>query len=481
MLLFISMEAKSQDISDLNISADEDVFERELRIALTSMQAVSLPRLDCAIEYIRRLDGEDIVYRRGPIDLHQKRSVPPIREESMRGSYPASGTEGTQTFSGGLLLELPRAGETGEDLAFSPMTYKYMLRVAVLPASYEGSTLVAKVLLERAVVSRDENSLRVLNSEVFSRNVELEGNLPLKFDLPAWDASTPDGIPLVPISLQEAVLITLETPRHFALPPNIPEPFAGTTQLSYALPEKSLVRLSIRIHDGERVLDEGERNAGTYDVTFNADDLPDDSYTAVFSVRDTRGNELFRDERVVTKNKYAQPPPPELPRSITDRSVTMHRERFPYTVGVESGVSYQFPTDKAKAMRNMFTHVAVRAGYKALPWLEIGIVAGQDSFHETPDDNVDIERISDFGGVVAWTYGYAGPYLRITTARDNLVPFIQFSAVWSDTATASEFAAGLRTALFRHVDVYLGPSILAHFRDEISTKVGIHYGMTVRF
>jgi hypothetical protein len=487
VLLFAAMglhTLKSQDISRYSVSDGGELFKREVRQALRTMSGrPELPRLDCAIEYLRRDDDDEIVYRRGPIELHLSDS--PIKERGTlpQGGAPAAAEQQAPNFLGGMLLDLPRAGETSEVLALNPEGHRYMLRVAIIPESYSSSILRARVILERAVVMEEGDSVRVINSEVFSRPVELEGNLPLKFDLPPWDVLASDGQPLLPEALREAVLLTLETPRHFALAPNFPEPFNGRTRISYAVPVQSYVKLAIILQGEEQVLDDGLREAGTYDIAWNSGNIPDGSYTAVLEATHTNGAALYRDERPMTKSANAsdivQRPAATITQPVSP--VMMQQEYKLFSAGIESGLSYQFPADAAKGFRNMFTHVAFRAGLRVTRWMELGVVAGQDAFHEYPSDNVDVEKISDFGGVVAWTYGYAGPYVRLLTSSRSFMPFLQLSAVWSDAAAGAELTAGIRAVLLPQIEAYIGPTVFSHFRSEVSTKIGLHYGMTVRF
>ncbi|MBR9976295.1 MAG: hypothetical protein KFF77_11985, partial [Bacteroidetes bacterium] len=350
----------------------------------------------------------------------------------------------------------------------------YMLRVALVPQRYEDATLHARVFLERAVVSEDDGTLTVHGSEVFSREVTLQGNLPLKFDLPAWDASLPDGGRAVPASLQEAVLLTLETPRYFGLPENHPDPFAEKTLLTYAVPRTSVVRLSIRVEGKELVLAEGRREAGTYEVVWNASDLPDDEYAASFTATDSDGNELFRNERSVRKTREAG--------NWTGPSGTvLRRENTSLVAGVESGVALLLPADEARALRNMFTHVVFRLGYRFSSRWEAGLIVGQEAFHETPGPDVDVDRITDYGGVVGYTYGYGAAYVRWTLSNATVQPYLEAGAGLSSEAPITQFSGGVKTELLRGVDAYLAPAVLIHMHNETSTKIGIHYGMSVRF
>ncbi|MFZ1731788.1 MAG: hypothetical protein WBQ23_15930 [Bacteroidota bacterium] len=473
--ILLPARAAAQDISAYELIAGEDAFQRELAsaVARTTMTG-SLPRLDCAVEYLRRLNGEEVVYRRGPIDLHQELFIPTDDNDLRRGTQPAASESSEQLFRGGILVDLPRAGETDQELALAPRRYRYMLRAALVPTGYKDGTLNAQVLLERAVVTEEGGKLILHGSEVFSRNVELEGNLPLKFDLPEWDASLPEGGRAVPSSLQEAVLITLEIPRHYGMPENLPEPFAKSTLLTYAVPQTSLVRLSIQVHGEEKILEEGLRQAGTYDVVWNAADLPDAEYNAVFTASDTDGKELYRDERTLRKSHDAE--------NWTGQSAPRMRGiDGAFVAGLESGVAYQLPADNAKALSNMFTHVVFRLGYRFSTAWEAGIMVGQEAFQEVPGPEVDIERITNYGGVVGYTYGYAGAYLRWTIGSAFLRPYVEMGTGLSSSAPVAELAAGVKAEIIRNLEVYVSPAVLLHLKSDPSSKIGIHYGMNVRF
>jgi hypothetical protein len=476
LLLCLSMMSSGQDISNYELVSQDDVFPRALDEAAERIGFdQSLPQLDCGVEYIRRQHGEDVVYRRGPIDLHQSTlHESTVQGSSRRGKQPAASDSRHQVFHGGLLVDLPRAGETDQDLPLAPRSYRYMLRAALLPIRYEDATLHAEVLLERAVVSVEHDRLIVHGSEVFSRTVALQGNLPLKFDLPSWDASLPEGGSAVPTSLQEAVLITLELPRHFGLPENLPDPFSERTLLTYAVPKPSLVRLSIRIEDEELLLEEGKREPGTYEFVWNAGDYPDDDYTAVLTATDIQGRELFRDERKMVKSR-------EAPNWTGERLFVIRQGQQGLVAGVESGVAFQFPVDDAQAMRNMLTHAVFRLGYRFSQTWEAGILVGQEAFHEIPGPEVDIDRIPEYGGVVGYTYGYAGSYLRWTLASSFIRPYVELGVGLSGEALLTQTAIGVKAELMPHLEVYLSPVAMFHLKTAVSRKLGFHYGMNVRF
>ena len=209
-------------------------------------------------------------------------------------------------------------------------------------------------------------------------------------------------------------------------------------------------------------------------MVWNAAGLPDEEYAATFTASDLDGVELFRDERSLRKSHDAP--------NWTGRSGTLfRREGQAIVFGIESGVAYQLPGDNTRALRNMFTHVVFRVGYRFSSRWEAGIIVGQDAFHETPGPDVDIDRIADYGGVVGYTYGYGGAYLRWTLSASTLRPYLEIGAGLSGEAPLAQFAAGVKADIFRDVEAYLAPAALLHLRSETSTKLGIHYGMSIRF
>jgi flagellar hook assembly protein FlgD len=74
-------------------------------------------------------------------------------------------------------------------------------------------------------------------------------------------------------------------PSEFHLGQNYPNPFREQTRITYCVPEKCRVMLTIYDSDGglvERLVDE-EKSAGTYEVTWNANNLPSGFYQSVMN------------------------------------------------------------------------------------------------------------------------------------------------------------------------------------------------------
>jgi hypothetical protein len=69
-------------------------------------------------------------------------------------------------------------------------------------------------------------------------------------------------------------------PMNYELNQNYPNPFNPSTLITYSLPLASDVKLSVFNALGKtvRVLENGYKNAGTYSVNFNANELPTGTY-----------------------------------------------------------------------------------------------------------------------------------------------------------------------------------------------------------
>jgi uncharacterized protein (TIGR02145 family) len=72
----------------------------------------------------------------------------------------------------------------------------------------------------------------------------------------------------------------VSVPKNFELSQNYPNPFNPNTVISYSLPSASEVKLIVYNSLGQtvRVLENGYKNAGTYSVNFNANELPTGTY-----------------------------------------------------------------------------------------------------------------------------------------------------------------------------------------------------------
>ena len=84
------------------------------------------------------------------------------------------------------------------------------------------------------------------------------------------------------ISIDSITSITkdIKSPNSYILAQNYPNPFNPTTEISYSLPSASNVKLTVFNTLGQevRVLEYGFKNAGNYNINFNASNLPSGIY-----------------------------------------------------------------------------------------------------------------------------------------------------------------------------------------------------------
>jgi photosystem II stability/assembly factor-like uncharacterized protein len=78
----------------------------------------------------------------------------------------------------------------------------------------------------------------------------------------------------------EIVSVTVKNPAEYVLNQNYPNPFNPTTNISYSIPKDGQVKLTIYNALGEKVktLADGYKNAGRYNIEFNANNLSSGIY-----------------------------------------------------------------------------------------------------------------------------------------------------------------------------------------------------------
>jgi hypothetical protein len=93
--------------------------------------------------------------------------------------------------------------------------------------------------------------------------------------------------------------LTSDIPQGFALSQNYPNPFNPSTQIEFSLPKEGFVRLDVYSTLGERVatLVEGNRQAGTYRVQFDASQLA----SGLYFYRLTANNASFTRKMMLLK------------------------------------------------------------------------------------------------------------------------------------------------------------------------------------
>ncbi len=89
----------------------------------------------------------------------------------------------------------------------------------------------------------------------------------------------------------------MDTPENFSISNNYPNPFNPSTQISFALPEQSNVKLDVFNIMGQRVatLEQGRMTAGSYEITFDASTLPSGLYIARLSAIGNSGEQFVQE------------------------------------------------------------------------------------------------------------------------------------------------------------------------------------------
>ena len=108
-----------------------------------------------------------------------------------------------------------------------------------------------------------------------------------------------DNISLKQVVFSEIVREKEAIPQEYALLGNYPNPFNGQTVIRYAVPQESHIELEIYNIIGELISKDTyyPKNAGIYDVHFNAEKLSSGIYFYVMEAKSIAGNKLYRNVR----------------------------------------------------------------------------------------------------------------------------------------------------------------------------------------
>ena len=466
------------DIAGYTIRSNNDIFKRELEEAIADATEISkMPVLDCSVEYIRRSEDNSIVYRRGPFILEQRSPMKELELTLARTQRPASEFDYSQRsyFVGGIVADLPKPGETGMYITPAGDDFQYMTRIAIVPDGYENAKLTGKVLIERSVVQVHGEFIDVYESEVFSRSVSLSGDEPLHFSLPEWEViGSTKPFEYLPPSLNEDLMVTLDLPQHFGLSRNYPNPFLDRTRLTYALPKPANVQLAVNTPDGKIMIDEGWKEAGVHHVVWDAEEQPDGEFTTELKATSADG-EMLRDVKMELQKDpggYQFPIAYDPPTAF---------EQFTQRVRLSSeyGVQLLYPFDSDKPYRDIISHFVLRVGYQFTNEIEAGIVVGKETFNREPEG---LEQPVLDGREMSWgTYEYAGPYIRTTQKIFGIRTIALASIGFSKSDPLSELGFGFQAEVFPQIDLMLVPSVMNLWRTTISTNIGLHYGVKIRF
>ncbi len=93
--------------------------------------------------------------------------------------------------------------------------------------------------------------------------------------------------------------VVLNSPSLFALSQNYPNPFNPETKINFSLPSVSYVSLKIYNSLGQEIKDllNGQKEAGNFDVSFNAMDLPSGLYFYSLKAKETQSGKEYNETR----------------------------------------------------------------------------------------------------------------------------------------------------------------------------------------
>jgi hypothetical protein len=116
---------------------------------------------------------------------------------------------------------------------------------------------------------------------------------------PAFDGSAFQNLAEYPVTSIEDIRYNQQIPNNYSLEQNYPNPFNPITTISFRLPQASEVRLTIYNMAGQKIatLAQGFKRAGTYNYTWNANDLASGMY--IYRLR--AGNTVISKKMILLK------------------------------------------------------------------------------------------------------------------------------------------------------------------------------------
>jgi aminopeptidase N len=191
--------------------------------------------------------NNDIVIKQGTTTVGATLSMPTL-------AFPASGSVG-----------LPPPVQVRWNTAVSAATYRLQLSI---------DSLFAAIVFDDSTLTDTSSSMGVsvlqpLTQYYWRVNARNAGGTTTWSNV--WNFTTSEWLSVEGPAGQ---------PREFSLSQNYPNPFNPATVISYGLPERSHVRLTVFNLLGQlvAVVDEGTRDAGYYDVRFNGSTLASGVY-----------------------------------------------------------------------------------------------------------------------------------------------------------------------------------------------------------
>ena len=508
LIIIFAIASIKTPAQNAGVSVADSVFDAELMKLLVqqSQRAAghTFPTLTISAQYSRHRPFDDQpVYQRGPYDLAEQmfRStyryhLPMDAEERTAGENPVAQLAPqipvrtvsvaplpTPWYVCGMYVRSPQVGETPGSGGSALGGGDYLVRVAGIPVKYANDSLWLLTLMQRASADAiDGRPSPRDNTVTYKKLVCFHGGESLTLLLPKVDPTD---------ETVEEITLTHEPPQGFGLAQNIPNPVETRGMFAYAVPSQSTARLTILKPDGSLVdtIANGVVEAGVYRAVWEAGDAAPGGYLCAMEATPTTGGAPYLKQLTFSRIPKSATPVsfPSTADSVTEyfpvATIPLENQRATriFRVMVEGGAAVLSPSKASSPLDNMFSHVAISAGFAINQTFEAGLIFGQDGFHVARDNVNPIIIPSTNEAVETRVAAWYGGYGRIYFAPGNGRGFFHASIASASGGVVSTFGIGYSITLSGGLSMYILPHRTDQWYTNPSTKWGANYGIAFLF